>query len=452
MKAGSLSEIINRFDQQRALTPELEEEWRNFYIDTHRPEIDLIKTHFLRSSPGFKLLFGGHMGNGKSTELNKLIHAPEMQKQFAVIHFDIRKFLDTHDLEVVELLLTICFQLLSFAGEKRIPLAPYIRNEFEKLEGFFRDRLTIGSLHTDIKDKEAGVQTEAGGGLSLPFLNLRALFYAKMKALAEYRKMVRKEYRPRLTELVELIKSLLVDLKAKLKTREPLVVIDGLDRISSVKTAEKLFVEDGQNIAMLDNASMLLTVPISVIHSVKSAQVESNIGKIWVLKNLRLKDYNNQADDIAKENWRLMKQAVLKRLDEEKQLIEEKALDAAVYYSGGVFTTLINLVADAAVHAETQGETAIGEKDMNQAVIEQKIKKTRPLSRTHWEILLEIDQHKTFISEMDEKKLELLTGLFALEYINGDEWYSVNPLLEERMRQFKALLEANRKENGTDTG
>ena len=138
-----------------------------------------------------------------------------------------------------------------------------------------------------------------------------------------------------------------------------------------------------------------------------------------------------------------MKNAILRRL--EPQLITDKALEIAVHYSGGVFRTLIELIVSAAVESDVLGSNKIGVKDMEGAVKEHRIKKARPLNRTHWEILLEIDQHKKFTGKMDEKRLELLLGLFALEYINGDEWYSVNPLLESRLEEWRKLIEAKEK-------
>lgn len=443
MKAAALGDVIKYFNQQNPLTPAQKEEWENFYVDTQRREVDRIKTEFLKSHAGHKLLFGGHAGNGKSTELNKFIYDPNIQKRFAIIKLDILEILNPFDIEIVELLLTICFQILSFAEENNITPANYIKKQFQKQEGFFHDKLKIENTRIDARTGEIGIKGEVGAGFKLPFLKFKTGFFAKMRGEAESRKLVRQEYRPRLNELIDLLKDLLTDIKPKLKGKEPLILIDGLDRVS-VKSAEKLFAEDGQSIAMLDNATMLLTVPISLIHSVKSAIVEATIGKMHVLKNIRLYTQDKKKDEEAEKNWELMKQAIYRRV--ESPLISDKALEKAVHYSGGVFRILIELVAEAAVLSMTFDGSSIGEKDMEDAVRELRIKKARPLNRTHWEILLEIEKHKKFIGEMDEKRLELLAGLFALEYINGDEWYSVNPLLEERLKEYKKIFKAEKKE------
>ena len=166
-----------------------------------------------------------------------------------------------------------------------------------------------------------------------------------------------------MNELIELVKDLMADVKAKFKKKEILIIIDGLDR-TSVQAAEKLFAEDGQIIALIDNVTMLLTVPISIIHSVKSPIVENAIGKMHVLKNIRLLNQDKKKDEKTEKNWKLMKDAVLRRL--EPQLITDKALEIAVHYSGGVFRTLIELIVSAAVEADVLGSNSIGEKELEQ--------------------------------------------------------------------------------------
>lgn len=439
MKAQTLGEVIKYFNHQKPLTPGKKEEWESLYIDTHRLEIEWIKNEFLEAATGHKLLFGGHSGNGKSTELNKFIYDKDIRKHFAVIKLDIPEILNPYDIEIVELLLVICFQILTFAEEKNITPSKNLKDRFENLEGFFHKKLGIETSRVEMRSGATELKSEAGAGFKFPFLKFKADFFAKMRGEAESRKLVRQEYRPRLNELIDLVKDLLSDIMPKLKQKKPIIIIDGLDR-TSVSASEKLFAEDGQSIALLDNATMLLTVPISLIHSVKSAVVESTIGKMHVLKNIRLFTQEKKKDSETEKNWDLMRKAIHQRM--ESSLISDKALDTAVYYSGGVFRVLIDLIATAAVISRTITGTNISEKDMEEAVKEHRIKKTRPLDRSHWEILVEIDKHKKFIGKMDEKRLELLLGLFALEYINGDEWYSVNPLLESRLEDWRELLEA----------
>ena len=45
-------------------------DWKAFYTKTDRREIDKLTQAFLSRDLGYKALFGGHSGNGKSTEID----------------------------------------------------------------------------------------------------------------------------------------------------------------------------------------------------------------------------------------------------------------------------------------------------------------------------------------------------------------------------------------------
>jgi hypothetical protein len=120
-----------------------------------------------------------------------------------------------------------------------------------------------------------------------------------------------------------------------------------------------------------------------------------------------------------------------------KELIEEKALDHATDYSGGVLRTMSRLISTSAVESKILGGKKIGQYDMEKGVKREQIKMRRGLTRTHWELLVEIYDNKEIVSDRQEEKFELLQGLFALEYINGEEWYNINPLLEKSIQKHK---------------
>jgi hypothetical protein len=433
-KAKSLEEIIRHFDSQRPLTPIKKAEWEAFYTETERYEIEEIITDLTSCSLGHKVLFGGHSGNGKSTELNKLVYDPKISEQFSVIHLDAKNILNLTDIQIVELLLAMFLKILAFADQRGVYPGDYLEKQFRKIEGFFRDELKIEEMQVDSRKSDAGVDAKVSMDAKLPLVKMSSTFFAKMVGQHESRETVRRTYRPRLSELTDLINELLVHLRVEGKLNPALLVIDGLDR-TPVKQAPKLFVSDGQNVSLIREASMLLTVPISIIHSTDSALLESNMGPVKTLKNIRLRSKTNQEDDLTFKNRNIMEGAVLKRLAD-KGLITETALGMAVDNSGGVFRTLIDLVASAAVKSKVHEGRRIEEKDMHDAVDEARIKRKRPLNRKHWDILLEIHENKEFLAEMDDARLELLHGLFALEYINGGVWYDVNPLLKDSVVEY----------------
>ncbi|MBL0701137.1 MAG: hypothetical protein JJV92_09675, partial [Desulfosarcina sp.] len=359
--------------------------------------------------------------------------------KFFIVKFDVKEILNINDIEIVELFLVVCLKLLEFADQNKIKIESYLEKEFKKLEGFFQKTLKIESQSTSLMQTGMGAEGKISARAGFPLVRLAAAFYAKMSGQYESRKIVRDTYRPRLSELFDLINALLININTADQQKNALVIIDGLDRVP-FKQAKRLFVEDGQNLAMIREASILMTVPISIIHSPDSALLENIIGPIRTLKNIRLNAKNGGQDGTTKKNREIMKRVVCSRLEADNEggrLITPEALELVVDYSGGVFRTIIDLVASAAINSKVLGGTKIAKKDMNDAVNDARIKKKRPLTHMHWDILMEIHENKEFLTEMNEERLELLHGLFALEYINGEEWYEVNPLLVKNVEEYR---------------
>ena len=92
-----------------------------------------------------------------------------------------------------------------------------------------------------------------------------------------------------------------------------------------------------------------------------------------MLKNIRLKTNDGMVD---KKSWKILKDFVMRRMN--KELIHDRALTLSIDYSGGVFRTLVDLIASAAVHSKTFGGSKIDEGSMEEAIREAKVNKSRP--------------------------------------------------------------------------
>jgi len=421
LKATTIREVIAKLDSKRPLRYEERESWEAFYTQTDRRQIDLLITLFADKPRGYKGLFGGHSGNGKTTELSRFRSAPAIMQRFFIIDLDITELLNPDDLEVVELLLVILVEVFAFAEKHKVQIPDRLYHQYQEIEGHFRETV---KQETE-KKKTSTVAV------------FKKTFFFTVKGQAEVREILRTYYRPRIEDLIRCLNDLLLEISAKEETKSALIMIDGLDRVS-VDKARKLFVADSQNLAMIQNASMLLTVPISIIHSPDSSLVEGTLGKIMVFKNLRLKTREGQQDEGAKKNCEVMRDFILKRMDAD--LIEEAALEKAIHYSGGVFRTLMDLVSEAAVYAVTYDRRKITAQVMGEAIRDAKVNKSRPLTQKHWNMLRDVARYKVFLGDNDDDtRRKLLQGLFALEYINGGEWYDINPLLDDGLKRFERL-------------
>ena len=139
-KAQNLNDVINCFDSQKAITKEDYESW---YVDTNRPEIDIIKNDLLDAQYSKKFLFGGHPGNGKSTELNKIEYDEKLNAKYLIIKYSANDVLDINDVDIVDLLISMAFKILEQVDKKGITLADHLKKQLNEMEGFFHKKLKI---------------------------------------------------------------------------------------------------------------------------------------------------------------------------------------------------------------------------------------------------------------------------------------------------------------------
>ncbi|MFH1098023.1 MAG: P-loop NTPase fold protein [Candidatus Desantisbacteria bacterium] len=431
-KASSLKDVINYFDSQNPLPKN--DPW---FVDTKRKEIEIIKNAFLESNRSLKFLLGGHPGNGKSTELNKMDNDEEINAKYLVVKYSANEVLDLNDVNVIDLLLTLIFKILEKVEEKNISLPDNLFNQLKDMEGFFTDKLKIEKTTTNARQGKIGMGVEAKLGSSFPLVGLMATCFAKMQLESETRKKTREEYNPKITELQKLINDIIRTIKVSLKPPQfdILLIVDDMDKIRP-EQAEKLFSEEGSVIGGIQ-CSALLTLPISMIYSPKSGIIVSKIGQQKVLRNLRLKDKHGNEDESTKEHKDILRQIVFKRMEE--NLIEKDALDSAIMMSGGIFSTMIDLITSAASYSRVNNGTKIDIIDMQEAINEERANKKRALNRTYYDILLEIHDYKKPLSTNRVETLELFHSLFALEYMNGEEWCDIHPLLIEDVKEYKTI-------------
>ncbi|MEW6608291.1 MAG: hypothetical protein AB1414_12755 [bacterium] len=430
-KASKLDDVINCFDSQKPLCPK-DDPW---YVETERKEIEIIKDDLLTTNRGLKFLLGGHPGNGKSTELNKIDYDEAINAKYLVVKYSANEVLDINDIDIIDFLLTMTFKILEKAEETNTTLPGYLQERLKEMEGYFTDKLQIEKTTTEARNGEIGGGVEANTGFKFPFVRLGADFFAKVRLQSETRKQIREFYRVKVTDLRNLVNDIILNIKLSITPRDILLIIDDLDKTGPTQ-AEKLFFEEGNIIGDI-KCSALLTIPISMIYSPKSAVIVSKIGRQKVLRNLRLKDRDGKEDEKTAKHRETLRQLVFKRMEED--LIEDNALNMAVDASGGVFRTLIDLIASASSYSRVQGGKKIDTVDMETAINEERANKKRALNRTYYDILLEIYDHKRLLSPDRVEALELFHSLFALEYMNGDEWCDIHPLLISDVEEYRKI-------------
>ena len=99
MPTADLAEAMNLFDPQRALAVG---ELDAYYVARPHAPLEPMKTYLRVNNQPAKVLFSGHRGSGKSTELRRL--AKDLENDFFIVEFSAQK-LNLPDLSYVDVVL-----------------------------------------------------------------------------------------------------------------------------------------------------------------------------------------------------------------------------------------------------------------------------------------------------------------------------------------------------------
>jgi hypothetical protein len=377
------------------------------------------------------LLFAGHRGGGKSTELLRLKHAlanpPEGETKFFVVYFEAdREDIDVNDVDFPDLLLAIIRQVGKALRDRvQEELRPTWLSRFvDDLKRFLGSEVEFETLELDAKI---------------------AKFTAAIKSSPDVRLKIREALEPNVSNLIEAANSLLDEAVTRLKAkgyRDLALIVDNLDRLvlrdipnSQFNTHEQLFINRGAQLAQL-RCHTVYTLPISMVFSPRATALVNVFGRrpdvLPMVKVIEPKGTDNPAGMNA------MREIVRKRLTaatvaENAAFDSLDTMDYLCRMSGGHVRNLLILIRSAC--------TAAGALPLTRHIAEQAVRGMsndfeRALNRPEFfEVLRQIDQtHDLPGSEHDQL---LLYNLSVLEYLDGDAWYAVNPAVRA-LDKFKA--------------
>lgn len=177
------------------------------------------------------ILFTGHRGCGKSTELKRIQWQCENEYRVIYIEFDLER--DVNDAEYTDLYLLFIKKVADDLTELRLKFDPKLLDSFES---WFKDvtQETEATVQSSVS-----IETEASAGAEIPFISkLAAKLIGQIRGSSKPKKVVRETLQRNLFRLQTDINLLLKDAFDKLRRKYPdrypkgfLVIVDNLDRI-----------------------------------------------------------------------------------------------------------------------------------------------------------------------------------------------------------------------------
>lgn len=388
-----------------------------------------------------KLIFTGHRGCGKSTLLAELGFRLTETNRYFVVMFSIADTIERSAVDHVNILFSMALQLLEAAEYRAITLKPGIKKEFYRWLG--------KHTQTESRAVEAEIETnaettvKAGVPLILEFL---AKIKSKLKINSVIRQEISTEFARRTSDLVAQINQLQAYIE-NATGQQVLVIIDDLDKLD-LSVTETIFSKNIQS--LLDpNLRILYTLPIATLREVSiRTSIQTYVNKIHTMRVAKFfsKADVRKPDRTPDESCvEVFEQILDRRLP--PYLIDPEVKRQIILLSGGVLRELIrmsdrccdkamqNLRGQIRRQRLDQPDVIVNQQILKEVVTELQIEYAEVLGQVDFETLKLIYEQSKPQDMENQRFLDLLHGLYVLEYHNGLLWYDLNPIVRDLLVQ-----------------
>ncbi|MDJ0619083.1 MAG: ATP-binding protein [Calothrix sp. MO_192.B10] len=372
------------------------------------------------------LLYSGHRGAGKSTELLKLKQYLE-NRQFYVVYFAAdEEDIDSEDAQYTDILLACTRRLLKdlHGIAKPTPILNWLQERWQDLKDLVQTPLEFESMAVEVQ------------------LSQFAKLTANLRAVPQLRQEIRSKVNPHTVSLIKVLNEFLGDVKKNLPNgcTKLAVIVDNLDRMVLVKDGdntnhEEIFLDRSEQLKALD-CHFLYTVPISMLYSRRAPDIRDIYGECLILPMIMVM---NIQGEVYQPGLSKVKEIIRKRvrhvasgLSLEKEVFDHvQTLDRLCLMSGGHVRNLLLLTQDAIGRTE---ELPITERAVRRAITQARDTYRRAVENRQWKLLAEVSRSKRIVNNDEYRNLMYNRCLLEYRYLDGEgemqRWYDVHPLIQ----------------------
>lgn len=388
-----------------------------------------------------KLIFTGHRGCGKSTLLAELNLRLTDTKRYFVVMFSIADTIERSAVDHVNILFSMAVQLLEVAELRSVKLKPGQKKELYR----WLAKHTQTESQSVESELETSAEASAGGGLP-GIIKFLAAIKAKLKANSVIRDEITTEFARRISDLIDKINEIQAYIETETK-QKVLVIIDDLDKLD-LGVTDTIFTKNIQPL-LQPTFRIIYTIPIATLREVSlKRNIEAFIKKIHTMRVAKFysKATVREPDRVPDEDCvHLFSEILERRLP--AGLVEPDIQREIILKSGGVLRELIRIAdrcCDKAMQ-EIRGRIRKSIFDRSPVIIDRavldrvltdlQIEFAEPLGQDDYDLLKQIYQQLKPQSTENQRVLDLLHGLYILEYRNAVLWYDLNPIVLDLLKQ-----------------
>jgi Cdc6-like AAA superfamily ATPase len=382
------------------------------------------------------ILFTGHRGSGKSTELKKI--QSQWEQNYHVIYLEVNEETDINDANYTDLYLIVIKQVEFALRKLGLKFDQRLLSSFE---AWFKE---ITEENEESVEKSVSVESEASLEGGAPFIaKLMVKLLAQIKGSDKQKTTIRQTLEKDISRLKADINLLLRDAYVKLQKKYPdykglLIIFDNLDRISP-KVADHLFFEYAAQLQEL-HCTIIYTVPISVLCSPKNP-LSLFDGNPHIVPMVNIYQFDRNVRDLNYNQIGLdtIASSIEKRVNVDAVFDSRAELLELAKASGGNVRQLMQMMRSACLTARTKNHPKILAEDVIYAIKEQQFSFERLIPNDHYPLLAQVYLNKD-VSKDDIGQL-MLFNTSVLEYNGDNRWNYPNPVVMQNEFFQKALAE-----------
>ena len=383
----------------------------------------LIEDSYKQNS---KVILAGHRGCGKSTLLAELKR--QLDATYFVTFFSISDLIEMSDVNHINILFAIAVNLMEEAEKQSIKIKNSTKETFYQ---WFAE-------HTQTNIDEYKAELETGFNFNALFAWIKGV----LKTNSTIRDEIKIKFERRISELVNNINQIATVISVNCG-KPILVIIDDIDKID-IDLAKDIF-QAHIKALFQPNFNIVMTIPIAALREVSlvaTLQTETNDQIVQMpVSKLYQKGERNQPNAQPNATVKAELIAILnKRI--QQNLIEQEALEKIVIESGGVLRELIRITNECCriclrlIRREPDNQDI----KINLDILEEAINKLSldfdsRIEVKDYEILKKTYENFKPNDPKEQQFLDLLHGLYILEYRNHELWYDVHPIVVKVLQQ-----------------
>jgi len=388
------------------------------------------------------ILFTGHRGCGKSTELKRI--QPQCENAYRVIYREFDWERDVNDSEYTDIYLLFIKKLADDLTELRLKFDPKLLDSFAS---WFKEvtQETEATVQSSVS-----IETEASAGAEIPLISkLAAKFIGQIRDSSQQKKVSCETLHRNLSPWKTQINLLLQDAFDKRKRQDPdryhkgvLVILDNLDRIPP-SVGNHLCFDEAPQLQERD-CTIIYIVPISVIYLYKN--VSNLFGNPNIVPMVNIYEFSRSSEcdlNYNQQRWEGVASLSEQRVDVSAIFADRPQLLDSVIASGGHVRQLMQVSRSACRTAITRKHSKIWAENVTYALKQQQFEfeKSTP-GPEYYTKLPEVGLEKEITKDESGQNL---FNLSVVEYNGNRRWNCVNPLVKQSYAFQQALesIQAN---------